>query len=97
MVDVSGKGEEAGIRALLLSGAFGGLLGALPADQFLPAANDYLLRQEWEEGFATAIHLSLDLRTAASRSAPPATRPPRCARPAPAAGACCPARGRSSG
>ncbi len=29
--------------------------------QFLPAANDYLLRQEWEEGFATAIHLSLDL------------------------------------
>jgi Stage II sporulation protein E (SpoIIE) len=61
VVDVSGKGEEAGTRALLLSGAFGGLLGALPPDQFLPAANDYLLRQEWEEGFATAIHLSLDL------------------------------------
>ena len=61
VVDVSGKGEEAGTRALLLSGAFGGLLGALPADQFLPAANDYLLRQDWEEGFATAIHLSLDL------------------------------------
>jgi hypothetical protein len=61
VVDVSGKGEEAGTRALLLSGAFGGLLGALPADRFLPAANDYLLRQDWEEGFATAIHLSLDL------------------------------------
>ncbi len=61
MVDVSGKGEEAGTRALLLSGAFGGLLGALPADRFLPAANDYLLRQDWAEGFATAIHLSLDL------------------------------------
>ena len=61
VVDVSGKGEEAGTRALLLSGAFGGLLGALPADQFLPAANDYLLRQDWEEGFATAIHLSLHL------------------------------------
>ena len=30
VVDVSGKGEEAGTRALLLSGAFGGLLGALP-------------------------------------------------------------------
>ena len=76
VVDVSGKGEEAGTRALLLSGAFGGLLGALPADQFLPAANDYLLRQDWEEGFATAIHLSLDLRdgTFAVRSAghPPA-------------------------
>jgi hypothetical protein len=61
VVDVSGKGEEAGTRALLLSGAFGGLLGALPADQFLPAANDFLLGQEWAEGFATAVHLSLDL------------------------------------
>ena len=61
VVDVSGKGEEAGTRALLLSGAVGGLLGALPPEQFLPAANDYLLRQDWPEGFATAIHLSLDL------------------------------------
>jgi hypothetical protein len=61
VVDVSGKGEEAGTRALLLSGAFAGLLGALPAERFLPAANDYLLRQDWPEGFATAIHLSLDL------------------------------------
>ena len=31
--------------------------------EFLPAANDYLLRQNWEEGFATAVHLSLDLET----------------------------------
>jgi hypothetical protein len=61
VIDVSGKGEDAGTRALLLSGAFGGLLGALPAEGFLPAANDYLLRQDWPEGFATAIHLSLDL------------------------------------
>lgn len=63
VVDVSGKGEQAGTRALLLSGAFGGLLGALPPAEFLPAANDYLLRQEWEEGFATAVHLSLDTDT----------------------------------
>jgi hypothetical protein len=63
VVDVSGKGEEAGTRALLLSGAFGGLLGALPSAGFLPAANDYLLRQDWDEGFATAIHLWLDLTT----------------------------------
>jgi len=63
VVDVSGKGEQAGTRALLLSGAFGGLLGALPAADFLPAANDYLLRQGWEEGFATAAHLSVDLDT----------------------------------
>nr|WP_246284257.1 PP2C family protein-serine/threonine phosphatase [Nocardioides perillae] len=63
LVDVSGKGEQAGTRALLLSGAFGGLLSALPADRFLPAANDYLLRQDWEEGFATAVHLAVDLRS----------------------------------
>jgi hypothetical protein len=63
VVDVSGKGEQAGTRALLLSGACGGLLTALPPADFLPASNDYLLRQEWEEGFATAIHLSLDLVT----------------------------------
>lgn len=65
VVDVSGKGEQAGTRALLLSGAFGGLLGALPAAAFLPAANDYLLRQDWDEGFATAVHLSLDVVTGA--------------------------------
>jgi hypothetical protein len=63
VVDVSGKGEQAGTRSLLLSGSFGGLLGALPPDQFLLAANDYLLRQDWSEGFATAVHLSLDLAT----------------------------------
>jgi Stage II sporulation protein E (SpoIIE) len=63
VVDVSGKGEDAGTRSLLLSGAFSGLLGALDSHEFLPAANDYLLRQQWEEGFATAVHLSLDLDT----------------------------------
>ncbi|AUG77230.1 membrane protein [Kitasatospora sp. MMS16-BH015] len=61
LADVSGKGMDAGSRALLLSGAFGGLLGSLPAHEFLPAANGYLLRQDWEEGFATAVHLVLDL------------------------------------
>jgi hypothetical protein len=65
VVDVSGKGEQAGTRALLLSGAFSGMLGALAPDQFLPAANDYLLRQDWEEGFATAVHLSANLVTGA--------------------------------
>ena len=61
VVDVSGKGEQAGARSLLLSGSFGGLLGALPADQFLSAANDFLLRQDWAEGFATAVHVVVDL------------------------------------
>ena len=63
LVDVSGKGTRAGTRALLLSGALGGLLGAVPSSEFLRAANDYLVRQGWEEGFATAVHLDLDLRT----------------------------------
>ncbi len=65
VVDVSGKGLAAGTRSLLLSGAFGGLLGSLPPADFLPAANNYLLRQEWGEGFATAVHLALDLHTGA--------------------------------
>ncbi|WP_298460611.1 PP2C family protein-serine/threonine phosphatase [uncultured Cellulomonas sp.] len=63
LVDVSGKGQDAGVRSLLLSGAFGGLLGAMPRDRFLAAANDYLLRQDWDEGFATAVHLAVDPAT----------------------------------
>ncbi len=65
LVDVSGKGEAAGTRALMLSGAFGGLLGALHPADFFPAANDYLLRRDWGEGFATAAHVALNLRTGA--------------------------------
>ena len=63
LVDVSGKGVEAGTRSLLLSGALGGLLGALPNRDFMAAANSYLVHQEWEEGFATAAQLSLNLQT----------------------------------
>lgn len=65
VVDVSGKGLEAGTRSLQLSGAFGGLLGSLPPERFLGAANDYVLRQDWSEGFATAVHLFVDLRSGA--------------------------------
>jgi Stage II sporulation protein E (SpoIIE) len=67
LVDVSGKGQAAGTRALMLSGAFGGLLGAMPVAQFLPAANRYLLRQGWDEGFATAVHVAVDQRTGTYR------------------------------
>jgi hypothetical protein len=63
LVDVSGKGVEAGTRSLLLSGAMGGLLGSRNPQEFLSAANSYLVRQEWDEGFATAVHLVLDLAT----------------------------------
>ncbi|HTP17704.1 MAG TPA: PP2C family protein-serine/threonine phosphatase [Streptosporangiaceae bacterium] len=63
LVDVSGKGIDAGTRALLLSGAFGGLLGSVPRDEFLPACNAYLRREVPGEGFVTAVQLTLDLAT----------------------------------
>ncbi len=63
LVDVSGKGVQAGTRALLLSGALGGLLGETEPERFLGAANSYLVHQEWDEGFATAVHVSVDLMT----------------------------------
>ena len=61
LVDVSGKGIDAGTRALLLSGAFGGLLGSVPREDFLPACNAYMRRGAAAEGFVTAVHLWLDL------------------------------------
>lgn len=62
LVDVSGKGVEAGPKSLLLSGAFGALIAALAPVDFLTRANDFVVDQDWEEGFATAIHISLNLR-----------------------------------
>src|SRR6516162_843490 len=61
LVDVSGKGIDAGTRALLLSGAFGGLLGSVPREEFLPACNAYMRRGAAAKGFVTAVHLSLEL------------------------------------
>jgi stage II sporulation SpoE-like protein len=63
LVDVAGKGVDAGTRALLLSGAFGGLLGSVPQEEFLSTCNAYLRRGAMTEGFVTAIHLALDLTT----------------------------------
>ncbi len=61
LVDVAGKGVTAGTRALLLSGAFGGLLGTVARHEFLPACNAYLLRGGGSDGFVTAIHVTIDL------------------------------------
>src|ERR1700735_626898 len=76
LVDVSGKGVDAGTRALLLSGAFGGLLGSVPREEFLASCNAYLRRGTPAEGFVTAVHLALDLATGdyivASAGHPPA-------------------------
>src|SRR5580692_5519417 len=78
LVDVSGKGMDAATRALLLSGAFGGVLGSVPRERFLPAANAYLRRGNSDEGFVTAVHLSIDLAsgeyTLYSAGHPPAAR-----------------------
>jgi len=63
LVDVSGKGIDAGTRALLLSGAFGGLLGSVPPGDFLAACNAYLRRGNPGEGFVTAVHVAVDLTT----------------------------------
>ena len=61
LVDVCGKGVAVGPQALQLSGALGGLLGALPPAELMQAANNFLLRQNSDESFATAVHLLLDM------------------------------------
>ncbi len=63
LVDMAGKGARAGTSSLLFSGALGGLLGQVEPERVLCAANSYLLRQEWAEGFATAVHVCVDLQT----------------------------------
>lgn len=61
LVDVSGHGQKAATRSLALSGALSGLVGQVAPDDVLGAANTYLSRAGWEEGFATAVHIDLDL------------------------------------
>ena len=78
LVDVCGKGVTAGPAALQFAGALGGLLGALPQPALFRAANAFLLRQQSEESFATAVHLSVDLElgeySVTSAGHPPALR-----------------------
>jgi serine phosphatase RsbU (regulator of sigma subunit) len=78
LVDVAGKGIDAGTRALLLSGAFGSLLGSVPPSEFLQSCNAYLQRGAPPEGFVTAVHLALDLANGefviASAGHPPAAQ-----------------------
>ena len=61
LVDVSGKGLGAGVRSLQLSGRSAACWVRCRARSSSAAANGYLLDQDWEEGFATAIHVAVDL------------------------------------
>lgn len=78
LVDVCGKGVAVGPQALQFAGALGGLIGALPPQELLRAANAFLLRQHADESFATAVHVLVDLRdgrwTVTSAGHPPALR-----------------------
>jgi hypothetical protein len=78
LVDVCGKGTTAGPAALQFAGALGGLIGAMPPEELLKAANDFLLRQRDDESFATAVHLIVDLEEGSyqisSAGHPPALR-----------------------
>jgi stage II sporulation SpoE-like protein len=78
LVDVCGKGVGAGTQSLQFAGALGGLIGSLPPLGLFSAANDFLLRQRWDEGFATAVHVLVHLDTGAysviNAGHPPALR-----------------------
>jgi hypothetical protein len=78
LVDVCGKGVSAGTQSLQFAGALGGLIGALPPLGLFTAGNDFLLRQNWDEGFATAVHVLVNLNTGAysiiNAGHPPALR-----------------------
>lgn len=63
VVDVSGHGLGVASRAMQLAGAFGGLVGVVPAERTLQACNEYLVRQQWDHDYATAVHLAIDLQT----------------------------------
>jgi hypothetical protein len=78
LVDVCGKGVSAGTQSLHFAGALGGLIGALPPLGLFAAGNDFLLRQNWDDGFATAVHVLINLKTGAysiiNAGHPPALR-----------------------
>ncbi len=78
LVDVCGKGVAVGPQSLQFAGALGGLLGALPPRELFDAANKFLLRQQSDESFATAVHVVIDLEdgryTITSAGHPPALR-----------------------
>lgn len=78
LVDVCGKGVAVGPQALQFAGALGGLIGTVPQRDLMHAANDFLLRQNSDDSFATAVHVEVNLQTGdysiVSAGHPPALR-----------------------
>ena len=97
LVDVSGKGAGAGTRALLLSGALGGLLGAMPPGEFLRGGQRLPAAAALGGGVRDrrARH-DRPAHRRRSRSTAPATRPPCTSSPGRAAGRCSSARERAA-
>ena len=86
VVDVSGKGQGAGTRALLLSGAIGGLLSALPPRTSSPAPTPSCSARTGTRGSRPRSTSRSTSTPATTTCAAPATRPPRCATRARAGG-----------
>jgi serine phosphatase RsbU (regulator of sigma subunit) len=63
LVDVCGKGDTALPDAVQFAGALGGLVGVVPPEEMMPAANRFLLRQPSDEATATAAQVIFDLST----------------------------------
>jgi serine phosphatase RsbU (regulator of sigma subunit) len=57
LVDMCGSGERALPAAVELAGALRGLIGVLPYDELMAAANTYLNRLEDPEAIATAVQV----------------------------------------
>ena len=61
LVDIAGRGFEAGSRALMLSGAVGGLLGAVEPGEFFGKLNTYLVARTEPAEFCTAVYARVNL------------------------------------
>lgn len=67
LVDACGHGPAAMPDAVQFAGALGALVGALPVEDVMNAANDYVLRRCHVDRFATAVHITIRLADGAYR------------------------------
>jgi hypothetical protein len=63
LVDVSGHGVDVAARSVQVAGAFGGLIGVVEPERTLGACNSYVVRQQWDHDYATAVHAVVDQAT----------------------------------